>query len=67
MARYVDVRDASAIQALVDEVVGTYGRIDTLVNNAGVALEGPVETMTEESWDTSQDINLKGTFLMCAL
>ncbi|MBC7807394.1 MAG: SDR family oxidoreductase [Akkermansiaceae bacterium] len=65
IARNVDVRDASAIQALVDEVVGAHGRIDILVNNAGVALEGPVETMTEESWDTSQDINLKGTFLMC--
>ncbi|MBC7809338.1 MAG: SDR family NAD(P)-dependent oxidoreductase, partial [Akkermansiaceae bacterium] len=65
MARDVDVRDASAIQALVNDVVGAYGRLDILVNNAGVALEGPVETMTEESWDTSQDINLKGTFLMC--
>lgn len=65
MTRNVDVRDASAIQALVDEVVRTYGRIDILVNNAGVSRVGPVETMTEESWDLSQDINLKGTFLMC--
>lgn len=65
MARNVDVRDSSAIAALVDEVVGVYGRIDILVNNAGVALEGPIETMTEAVWDTSQDINLKGTFLMC--
>jgi len=65
LARNVDVRDAAAIQALVDEVVATYGRLDILVNNAGVGLTGPVETMTEEVWDTSQDINLKGTFLMC--
>lgn len=65
MARNVDVRDANAIQALMDEVVAAYGQIDILVNNAGVSLGGPVETMTEESWDLSQDINLKGVFLMC--
>ncbi|MDX1933872.1 MAG: SDR family NAD(P)-dependent oxidoreductase [Capsulimonadales bacterium] len=65
LARKVDVRDATAIASLVEEVVSTYGRIDILVNNAGVAVGTYVEELTEEAWDANQDINLKGTFLMC--
>jgi 3-oxoacyl-[acyl-carrier protein] reductase len=60
-----DVRDARRIAAVVDEVVGAYGRIDILVNNAGVAPGGPVEALAEEVWDLNLDVNLKGTFLMC--
>jgi 3-oxoacyl-[acyl-carrier protein] reductase len=60
-----DVRDAGAIRAMVDDVVRTRGRIDVLVNNAGVAPGGPVESLAEEAWDLNLDVNLKGTFLMC--
>jgi 3-oxoacyl-[acyl-carrier protein] reductase len=60
-----DVRDAARVRAVVDEVVRAFGRIDVLVNNAGVAPGGPVETLSEEAWDLNLDVNLKGTFLMC--
>ena len=42
-----------------------YGRIDILVNNAGVFRGTTVENTTEEDWDFSTDVNLKGVFLMC--
>ena len=60
-----DVRDAARIRAVVDDVTRTLGRIDVLVNNAGVAPGGPVETLSEEAWDLNLDVNLKGTFLTC--
>jgi 3-oxoacyl-[acyl-carrier protein] reductase len=60
-----DVRDAARIRHVVDDVARRLGRIDVLVNNAGVAPGGPVETLSEDTWDLNMDINLKGTFLMC--
>ena len=60
-----DVRDAARARGVVEDVERTLGRIDVLVNNAGVAPTGPVETLTEEAWDLNLDVNLKGTFLMC--
>ena len=60
-----DVRDARQTRAVADDVARTFGRIDVLVNNAGVAPGGPVETLGEEVWDLNLDVNLKGTFLMC--
>ncbi len=60
-----DVRDAARIRHVVDDVAQSLGRIDVLVNNAGVAPGGPVETLSEDAWDLNMDVNLKGTFLMC--
>src|SRR5438067_826642 len=60
-----DVRDSARIGRVVDDIVSAYGRIDILVNNAGVLAGGYVEDCSEEAWDLSQDVNLKGVFLMC--
>jgi 3-oxoacyl-[acyl-carrier protein] reductase len=60
-----DVRDAARIGEVVAEVLRTFGRVDILVNNAGVGMGGAVEDLSEETWDLNQDVNLKGTFLMC--
>jgi 3-oxoacyl-[acyl-carrier protein] reductase len=60
-----DVRDAAQISDVIEKVVAAFGRIDVLVNNAGVAPGAPVEELSEELWDLNQDVNLKGTFLMC--
>ena len=59
-----DVRDATQVQNVVAEAVRTYGRVDILVNNAGVAMQAPVDELSEEVWDRNFDVNLKGTFLM---
>lgn len=61
----VDVRDGAAVQQAVDEVVAEFGRVDALVNNAGVGGNGLVEEMTEEGWDFCFDVNVKGVFNTC--
>ena len=60
-----DVRKKEEVARAVDGVVEAYGRIDILVNNAGVARGGLVEVLDEQVWDLNQEVNLKGTFLMC--
>ncbi len=52
---------ARAIDAAVDES----GRLDLLINAAGIWTEGPSEAATEAEWDRVVDVNLKGTFFMC--
>lgn len=59
-----DVADLNAIRSLVSEVVERFGRIDTLVNVAGVNRRKPALEVTEEDYDFILDINLKGAFLL---
>lgn len=49
----------------VNQVQKEFGRIDVLVNNAGIWTFGEIETMNEEIWDDTISLNLKGTFLFC--
>jgi NAD(P)-dependent dehydrogenase (short-subunit alcohol dehydrogenase family) len=60
----VDVRDEAAVAAAIQEVVGREGRLDAVVNAAGVAGGGPVHLLAAEEWDRVVDVNLKGTFLV---
>jgi len=60
-----DVTDPSAVDAAVDAVLAEYGRIDILVNCAGVAILAPAEDLTVSAFDTTINVNLKGTFLVC--
>lgn len=56
----LDVRDTPAADALVADVAQRYGRIDVIVANAGIAHRVPITEMTDEKWDTTFDIDLKG-------
>ncbi len=58
-----DVRSQEDLAAAVDAAKRRFGRIDVLLNSAGVAGGGPVHMISIEEWDRVVDINLKGTFL----
>src|SRR5690606_3577004 len=59
-----DVSNEESVKNAVEEVLEHYGKIDILLNNAGVAFAGSVENMTVEQWDMAMDVNVKGIFLM---
>lgn len=59
----VDVRRKDEVDRMVDQVVQEFGRLDILINNAGVTRDNLSARMSEEEWDFVVDVNLKGTFL----
>lgn len=61
----LDVSSKTDVDHVFDQVIAKYGRLDILVNNAGIYQSKPFLEMTEEEWDRTIDINLKGQFL-CA-
>lgn len=56
----LDVRDAAAVNDVIEEAVDRHGRIDFLFNNAGTGVGGPVEMMQVAHWDRVIDVNLRG-------
>jgi 3-oxoacyl-[acyl-carrier protein] reductase len=73
MFQVVNVADAASIEKATTEIVDAWGRIDVLVNNAGIVRDallvkvngaGPVPSLQESSWDEVIDVNLKGVFLV---
>jgi 3-oxoacyl-[acyl-carrier protein] reductase len=60
-----DISRLGDVQRAVKTVLSHFGKIDVLVNNAGVWKRGIMGKMTERQWDETLDINLKGTFLLC--
>ncbi|MBI3147289.1 MAG: 3-oxoacyl-ACP reductase FabG [Betaproteobacteria bacterium] len=58
----VDVTDKESIQNMVAGVVEAWGRIDTLVNNAGIVADAQLKKMTEDQFDRVIEINLKGVY-----
>ena len=59
-AEVVDVCDAAAMQALVQSVMATHGRLDYIFNNAGILISGEVTQTTSEDWKRIFDVNLHG-------
>lgn len=65
MALEVDVTQIGQIEAMVATVLQRWGRLHVAVNNAGVALRARAEAMSEEHWDRTLDVDLKGVFFCC--
>ena len=59
-----DVSDPKSVRAVVAAVMDRYGRVDVLVNSAGVARLAPAEELSFADWDLTLRVNLTGTFLM---
>ncbi|WP_408956014.1 3-oxoacyl-ACP reductase FabG [Natroniella sp. ANB-PHB2] len=58
----VDVSDVEATKEMIDQTVEEFGKLDVLVNNAGITADGFLIKTSEEAWDRVIDINLKGVF-----
>lgn len=62
-----DVADVRASAAAISEIIGTLGRLDILINNAGVEKRAPFLEITPEDWRRQLDVNLSGTFYCAQL
>jgi len=65
LAVTVDVTQAASVQKMLHKAVEIFGRIDVLVNNAGLGFAATVEETDEADWDRLMAVNLKGVFLGC--
>ncbi len=59
-----DLRDAAAARGLADAAVALLGRLDVVVNSAGIMVRQPVETISPASWDETFDLNLRACFFV---
>ena len=62
---HCDVTRGDQIQAMMEAVVGRFGRLDIAVNNAGIAILGADEVLEQKDWDKVIGVNLTGAFLCC--
>jgi 2-dehydro-3-deoxy-D-gluconate 5-dehydrogenase len=58
----LDVTDLQSASKCVDDIVKQFGKIDILINNAGIVIKSNLEDVTEDEWDKLMDVNLKGAF-----
>lgn len=62
MGYTADVRNMDQLRAMVDATVARWGKVDCLVNNAGIVMDAQLKNMTEDQFDNVIDINLKGVY-----
>ena len=67
MSVQADVGTMAGCEKIIEETVARFGRIDVLVNAAGMVVDGSVETAKIEDWDRSMDVNVKSVFLLSRL
>ena len=60
-----NVADSEQVKAAIDQVVATFGKIDVLVNNAGITRDRIFHKMTDDEWHAVIDVNLNGVFNTC--
>ncbi|HYP46181.1 MAG TPA: SDR family NAD(P)-dependent oxidoreductase [Propionibacteriaceae bacterium] len=65
VAEVADVCDPAAVEGVVARTVERFGRLDVLVNNAGINVEGRLEELDAAAWDRCFSVNVRGTFTTC--
>ena len=65
LALTVDVRQSESVQTMIDRVVSELGRVDIMVNNAGVSMAHPSETLSPSDWTRAIETDLSGVFFGC--
>ena len=60
-----DVSDEDEVKLMIEKIVDRFGRIDVVVNNAGIAIDSVIDDKTKENFRKILDVNLIGTFLVC--
>ena len=60
---HLDVTSESEWSSVIQSVVARFGKLDIMVNNAGISAHGMIEDVTVEEWDRVMDVNAKGVFL----
>ena len=63
-ATQVDITDSASVEKSVEATLAQFGRIDILINNAGITRDKLLMRMADEDWDAVMAVNLKGSFLM---
>lgn len=63
LGQVADICNAASVEAMVKTAVDKFGTIDVLVNNAGMERAGALRNLTENDWDITLNVNLKGAFL----
>ena len=63
----VDIANKDNVFAMYEKIFNKYDRLDIVVNNAGISMTKSTIELTEDDWDRTIDINLKGTFLSCQI
>ena len=59
----VDITNREAVDAAVNEIIGTHSKIDVLINNAGIVRDKSILKMTQEEWDAVINVNLNSLFI----
>ena len=62
-----DVRDGEQIKSMIQKITGEWGKIDILINNAGITMDNLLLRMSDKAWDSVIDTNLRGAFLCTKL
>ncbi|MBT0726419.1 SDR family oxidoreductase [Rosenbergiella australiborealis] len=65
MYQQCDVSDEKSVEELVIKTVAQYGRIDVVINNAGIVCQGELTSLSQKTWQRVFKINVEGPFLLC--